>query len=229
MTAEPGARSLRICIFGDSIAAGTGDERCLGWHGRLAARLIAGGRDVTVYPLGVRGDTSEDVARRWRAEAELRLPPLFPAAVVFQFGLNDCAVRTWADGRIERRVSPQRTVAHTREILTRARASYATLMIGPAPVDDSRSGPQLVSGVRQRLRNEDIADIDVRLRETAADAEVPYLPVFEALAADAGWQRAIRLGDAVHPTGEGYDALAEQVAGWSGWRALLDMTNGAER
>lgn len=224
--ARPGARSLRICVIGDSIAAGTGDQRCLGWPGRLASRLIADGADLTVYALGVRGDTSEDVARRWQAEAEARLPTVFPRALIFQFGLNDCAMRTWADGRSERRVSVERSLECTRATLASAAARYPTLMIGPAPVDDDRPGPQLVAGVQQRIRNDDIRDLDGRLEVTAQDVAVPYLSVFAALEGDARWRRATLLGDGVHPSDEGYEVLAGLVDGWSAWQALLAIAKG---
>lgn len=217
----PGDRSLRICLIGDSIAAGTGDERCLGWAGRLAAQALAAGADLTVYALGVRGDTSEDVARRWRAEAVARLPATFPRGLVFQFGLNDCAVRHWDDGHRERRVEARRSLEVTRTILAEAAAEGPTLMIGPAPVDDERPGPQLVPGMQQRLHDDDIARLDAALEEVAAGLGVPYLAVFETLVGHPDWRRALRQGDGIHPTGDGYDVLAGLVAAWPAWQALL--------
>ncbi len=188
---------------------------------------MAGGVDLTVYPLGVRGDTSEDVARRWQAEAEARLPTIFPRALVFQFGLNDCAVRTWDDGRSERRVSLERSLDCTRTALGSAAARFPTLMIGPAPVDDSRPGPQLVAGLQQRIRNDDIRDLDARLEVAAQSVAVPYLSVFVALERDEGWRRADHvLGDGVHPSDEGYEVLAGLIDGWPAWRALLAIVKG---
>jgi lysophospholipase L1-like esterase len=223
---RPWDRSLRVCVIGDSIAAGTGDDRCLGWAGRLAVRALAAGADLTIYVLGVRGDTSEDVARRWRAEAAARLPATFPHGLVFQFGLNDCAVRDWDDGRRERRVEARRSQEVTRIILAEAAADGATLMIGPAPVDDERPGPQLVPGMQQHLHNDDIARLDVALEVVATGLGVPYLAVFETLHSDPTWRRALRQGDGIHPTGEGYEALAGLVAAWPAWQELLAATRG---
>lgn len=101
-----------------------------------------------------------------------------------------------------------------------------TLMIGPAPVDDDRPGPQLVAGVQQRIRNDDIRDLDGRLEVTAQGVAVPYLSVFAALEGDAGWRRAMLLGDGVHPSDEGYEVLAGLVDGWSAWQALLAIAKG---
>jgi lysophospholipase L1-like esterase len=213
--------SLRICVIGDSIAAGTGDSRCLGWHGRVLEPLVQDGRDVTIYALGVRGDTSQDVARRWQAEASARLPGIFPAAVVFEFGLNDCTVRTTAAGTATRRVPVEETLATTAAILAGAVERWPTIMIGPAPLDDGREGPQLLPGVSQRTRNHDVRAIDAQLAAVAARVGVAYLPVFDALAADLRWRSALRDGDGIHPADEGYDVLAALVGGWAPWQALI--------
>ena len=213
--------SLRICVVGDSLAAGTGDSRCLGWQGRLLGPLLLAGRDVTIYDLGVRGDTSQDVARRWQAEASARLPDIFPSAVVFEFGLNDCTVRTSADGTAARRVPVEETLATTAAILKGSVARWPTMMIGPAPVDDGRAGPQLVPGVSQRTSNRDVSAIDAQLAAVAAQVGVAYLAVFDALAADLRWRGALRDGDGIHPADQGYDVLAELVGGWAPWRSLI--------
>lgn len=209
-------------MVGDSIATGTGDQRALGWPGRIAAVALAGGADLTIYDLGVRGDTSVDVARRWRAETDARLPRLFPGGIVFQYGLNDCTVRTYEDGRTERRVEAEVTLATTRTMLTEAHGLQPTLFIGPAPIDDARPGPQLVPGVVQTTANDDIRALDVQLGSVARDSGVAYLSVFDSLAADERWVRATRAGDGIHPTDEGYEALAELVRRWPAWAALTD-------
>jgi lysophospholipase L1-like esterase len=62
---------MRICFFGDSIVNGTGDPDCLGWVGRVCGAARKSGVDLTSYNLGIRRDTSADILRRWRREAEL--------------------------------------------------------------------------------------------------------------------------------------------------------------
>ena len=62
---------MRILAFGDSFVAGVGDPAHQGWLGRA----LAGRPEVTLYNLGVRRDTSADIARRWLAEAVLPWSP----------------------------------------------------------------------------------------------------------------------------------------------------------
>ena len=159
----------------------------------------------------------------------MRLPGIFPAAVVFEFGLNDCTVRTQSGGMAARRVPMEATLATTAAILAEAAAQWPTMMIGPAPVDDARDGPQLVPGVEQRTRNADIHAIDQHLAAVAVGVGCPYLPVFEALLGDPRWQRAIRDGDGIHPADEGYAVLAELIDGWTHWQALVERHEPGEQ
>ena len=69
------AAPIRVCFFGDSFVNGTGDDACLGWVGRACAAGRRNGMDLTCYNLGIRGDTSADVLRRWEHEARARLAP----------------------------------------------------------------------------------------------------------------------------------------------------------
>jgi len=114
---------LRVCFIGDSITAGTGDERFLGWPGRLALHEHAAGHDVTVYNLGVRADTSENVAARWQAECRARLPAHVNGALVFAFGVNHAAIERGKGLR----VPIERSVATARRVLEAASAWLPTL------------------------------------------------------------------------------------------------------
>ncbi len=52
--------------------------------------MFSAGQPLTTYNLGVRGDTSGDVAARWRAEAQARMGDAEPSyGVVFGLGTND--------------------------------------------------------------------------------------------------------------------------------------------
>src|SRR5690606_27298725 len=62
------SNDLRICFVGDSFVAGVGDPEALGWSGRLTVDAHAAGVAPTAYNLGVRRQTSTDIAGRWQAE-----------------------------------------------------------------------------------------------------------------------------------------------------------------
>lgn len=62
--------ALRLCFFGDSFINGTGDPAGLGWVGCACASQRTASPDLTVYNLGVRGNTTAQINQRWQAEAE---------------------------------------------------------------------------------------------------------------------------------------------------------------
>jgi lysophospholipase L1-like esterase len=208
---------LRICFVGDSITAGTGDDNYLGWPGWLCTLERAKGHDITLYNLGIRADTSELIAARWRAECAARLPPEYPGALMFAFGVNEAAEE--AGGK--RRVKPDRTATLARAMLGEAVAWKPTLMIGPAPIDEAKM-PLKTGAVQRDLRNARIGTLSRILDGIANDAGVPYLDLYTILSTDPVWAKALAAGDGVHPNGDGYARIAAIIGAWPAWRGWFD-------
>jgi len=190
---------IRICFIGDSYTQGTGDDDCLGWSGRVCASARRTGHNVTGYNLGVRRETSADIARRWLAECEPRLLPTTRNYAVFAFGANDVVV---IDG--VRRVAEHETIANLHAMLAIAKPRYRTLMIGPPPaLEDS-----------QNVRLERLSGL---IQEAAARADVPCLALFPSLANDDAWRTELRNNDGAHPFAAGYQKIAAMVEAWEAW------------
>jgi lysophospholipase L1-like esterase len=192
---------MRICFVGDSFVNGTGDDDCLGWPGRLCAEARQRGRDITLYNLGVRRYTSGDVLAGWEQEAAARLPAEYDGRVVFSFGVNDCVPGT--DGLP--RVPEDASVANTRAILTRARARWPALMVGPP-----RTGHSEIDLRLKRLTD--------RYEQLCKEISVPFLHLFNEAGGDQAWQREVAQGDGVHPNRGGYSAIYDAVLMWQPWR-----------
>ncbi len=196
---------MRICFIGDSIVNGTGDDEGLGWVGRIVARARQEGGDLTYYNLGIRRDTSADIAARWQAEVERRLPPQFERRLAFAFGANDCADE---DGGP--RVPPDRALANAETILTEATAFAPTVAIGPAPVFADAA-----TDARVRV-------LSAAQQELSTRFGVPFLPIFDFVAACEPWRRDVAAGDGVHPNQAGYAALADFIWQWPALHRWLD-------
>ncbi|ATL71266.1 GDSL-type esterase/lipase family protein [Nocardia terpenica] len=194
-------RDVRICFVGDSLVAGLGDRRCLGWAGRLAVRAIGAGLPVTYYNLGVRRQTSTEIARRWFPECESRFPAGVDARVVLSFGVNDTLLE---DGRT--RVASEDSAANLSAILRGARErGWPTLVVAPPPVNDDE----------HNARTEKLA---VRFAEVCEAEEVPYVRVHRPLRDNATWMSEVAAGDGYHPSAAGYDELEALIAShWLQW------------
>jgi lysophospholipase L1-like esterase len=210
--------TLRVCFVGDSITTGTGDDDFLGWPGRLCAAERRRGHDLSLYNLGIRGDTSEMIAARWRAECAARLPAIHPAALVFAFGINDTARE--ADGNL--RVAHDKSVATARTILAEAKAWKPTLMIGPTPVCTDVLTMTSSPGVVREVRDDRIAATSVAYADVARALGVPYLDLFTPLSADPRWRKALAEGDSLHPAASGYALMADLIGKWPAWRKWMD-------
>ncbi|MGW0182582.1 GDSL-type esterase/lipase family protein [Nocardia sp. NPDC003345] len=191
----------RICFVGDSFVAGVGDPEALGWSGRLTAHAGTAGLALTAYNLGIRGNTSGDIAGRWLPECEARLPSGSECRVVFSFGVNDTVLLDGAP-----RVATPAATANLAALLAAARArGWPVLMVGPPPVDDV-------------VHNRRIAELDSGFAGVCAEFGVPYAGSFGLLAEESVWADEVRAGDGAHPGAAGYAVFARQLLpAWRRW------------
>jgi lysophospholipase L1-like esterase len=189
----------RVLFLGDSFVAGAGDPAALGWPGRVCAAAWSAGVPVTPYNLGVRRETSGQVAARWRTEAAPRLVADADCRVTVSFGANDMVFED--DGPM---VAPARSA----EVLAALLSSLdvPAFVVGPAPVGDPGADRRIVA-------------LTASYAQVAAAAGVPFVPVAEALMATPAWTSEAQAGDGAHPGAGGYDALAGLVlaGGWLDW------------
>ncbi|HLO89224.1 MAG TPA: GDSL-type esterase/lipase family protein [Nostocaceae cyanobacterium] len=195
-------KEVRICFVGDSFVNGTGDPDCLGWTGRICANVNQKGYDITYYNLGIRRETSTDIAKRWLQEVSIRLPTEYDGRVVFSYGLNDTTLENG-----QPRVNLQTSIENSYRILGAAKQLYPILMVGPAPYADQEDPSR-----RQR-----IIDLSQQLARVCQDLHVPYLDVFSILEKSTVWTAEAIGYDGVHPNAAGYLELAKIVENWDGW------------
>lgn len=201
--APPPGPDLRICCVGDSYTQGVGD-RDGGWVGRLSARTYDRGHRLTAYNLGVRRETSADIADRWYGEAVRRLGGGDAHGVVFAFGINDS---THEDG--VPRVVPEASVRNLAAVLETARdAGWPALVVGIPPIPEGDEG------------RGDLAALEAAFARVCEEHAVPFAPVNEALRGRPEWWRSIEAyGDTAHCDPIGHAMLADLVAdgGWWTW------------
>ena len=194
------SRDIRICFVGDSFVNGTGDEEKLGWSGRLCALSQTDEIEITYYNLGIRRNTSEDIKERWERECELRLPNGAENIVTFSFGVNDTVIEN-----NEHRVSKERSIENSRQILVEASKKYQVKMIGPPPIEDA-------------VQNKRIQHLDAAFNLLCDELSIPYLSVFEDLLVEPIWLKEVSSNDGAHPRAGGYSCLGHIVRSWKQWK-----------
>lgn len=192
-------KDIRICFLGESFINGTGDNNHLGWTGRVCVNLSQQGHKITYYNLGIRRETSRELAHRWQSEVKRRFCLGCQPLVVFSFGTNDT---TQQNGRL--RVELNESLKNARNILAVAKQNYPVFMISPPPIldDEQNSRTQVLSQ---------------HFTELCQELEIPYLDVFTPLLNSSTWMQEIEAGDGAHPDSEGYAELAFLVQNWSAW------------
>ncbi len=219
MSAAPTPDATRFFFFGDSLTLGVGDALALGWVGRLMREVgteaqsalasrcptpVTPVMPATFYNLGVRGDTSEDIARRFPGELVARCPEGVAPRVVFAFGVNDARTLRLHGPSL---LPSEATLRHTRDLIERAQRLGPVLMVGPPAVADAASDARIAQ------RSEELAGLCAELR-------APFVRVHARTRDDAMYLPALRGGDGYHPGAAGYDLLAEIVRESAEWRAF---------
>jgi lysophospholipase L1-like esterase len=197
----------RVLFFGDSLVAGVGDPAGGGWVARVVSACFDQGQPVTAYNLGIRRETSIQVAARWRTEARARVPSGAGARVVISLGANDTTID---EGTV--RVSPDRSRRALAAILDEVSAvGMSSFVVGPAPVDDAEQNARI------KALTESFAKVSI-------ERGVPFVGVAEALLKSSAWMAEVAAGDGAHPAAEGYRTVAQRLidAGLLAWLTEAD-------
>jgi lysophospholipase L1-like esterase len=207
---------LRLLCFGDSFVAGVGDPRGQGWVGRVVEAVHAAGRPLMAYNLGVRRETSVEVAVRLRFEAMPRLLAGADCRVVFAVGANDTTVEAGAE-----RVPPDRSCMALDKMLDQvADLGLPAAVAGPPPAGDDAQQARVVA-------------LTDAFAEVCAAREVPFWPVAQTLLASRTWLDEAAAGGGAHPGAAGYELLARTLldAGLLDWllRAPAATSGGDSR
>lgn len=201
---DAAARELRVCVVGDDLVAGVGDPRSLGWVGRVGARTPRAERLVTLFPLGVPGETTAELLGRWRDETNRRFSGADPQDCRLVIGLGR--------GDVHENVSLPRSRLNLANILDEcATRGLPAFVVGPPP------GPE--DGLNARIGELSRAYADVCLRRRVA-----YVDTFTPLVAHEDWLTDLAAGDGRHPGQAGYGLIAWLVL-HGGWTQFLGVSD----
>ena len=189
---------IRICVIGDDFVAGVGDPKALGWVGRVAARTPQDEISLSIFTLGVPGETTADLGSRWWEEAGRRFgTDAVDCRIVIGLGHAD----------IDSGLSIPRSRLNLANVLDDAHSRrLAAFVVGPPPTVDSE-------------RNRRIEELSDTFSDVCRRRDVPYVDTFTPLLTHDDWLTDLAVGDGTYPRQAGYGLIAWLVlhGGWHEW------------
>ena len=184
---------MTIGVWGDSITFGSCDSEALGWAGRIRKSLSTD--DVNhLYNFGICGETSEDLLKRFKLEAEA----IEPSDIIFAIGINDSKYPGESDTNKVSLADYQRNLE---ELITQAKAFTKKItIIGATRVDDEWRSMR-----GSRFLNEEIQKYNAVMKETAGKHGLMFIDMFDVL------DPTVDLADGLHPNAKGYQKMFEAI------------------
>ena len=210
----------QLIIIGDSCVYGWGDLDGGGWCERLRKNWMAIPSAPVIYPMGIRGDGLEKVAKRWKQEWENRgeLRRKVPDGILLTIGLNDTARIGREDGR------PQLSVEAFKygfeRLLTDMKKQTTVMVLGLTPVNEEK----MPFADCLWYSNIACANYENQIEETCIDLDIPFLPTHRAMTKEQGWSKWIE-PDGIHLNSHGHQWVYTQVVNWKSFINWADMKN----
>jgi lysophospholipase L1-like esterase len=196
-----------ILCFGDSITFGKGEQPCVGWVGRLKDYFEPKGDHNGVYNLGISGNTSTDLLKRFDVECQSRIKlkrSRDKYIILIAIGTNDCKFDGKPSDNNPRTTSDQ-FGKNIKELITKAKAYQAELIfMGLPPVDQSRTLPFEETW----FDPERVKLFDSTVKELCEKNNVLFLDIFGKLN-DEKWPQMLL--DGLHPNSQGYEKIYELI------------------
>jgi acyl-CoA thioesterase-1 len=186
-----------LCVFGTSITWGAWDRERSGWVERLKLYCFSKENEYEVYNLGISGDFSGDVLKRFDSEAEARKPNI----IIFEVGGND-ALYIESEGR--EAVSIDKFRDNLTKLARKARTyTNKIFFLGLKYVDESKTTP-IPWETNYHYTNKNNKAYDDIIREVCGSEEVVYIPRLDLL-------NKRDLEDGLHPNARGHEKIFQQV------------------
>lgn len=201
---------MRVLVYGASITQGFYDTEG-GWVQRLRKHydelfLKDTSKDQpTIFNLGISGDNTDRLLRRFETETQARKFPREDFAFIFMIGTNNAWVR--GDGR--QNSTPENYRRELEELISKARQySDKIMFVGIAPCDEARSQP-IPWNKDIFFTNERLRIFDEALKNVCRQERVKYQPVFDVL--KDKMEKEDIYADGLHPNDVGHQLIFEQV------------------
>lgn len=188
----------RICIFGDSITWGAGLPFRVAWANLLRSYFDSKGEDyIELYDLGIDGNTTEDLIKRFDIEAEARNPEV----IIFAIGINDSMFRNKDNFDI----SEDQFLKNLETLHKKAKKfTNSIYFVGLVKGSDDLTIPLKRSITGKCYSKNAVKKYDLVIKEFCKNNEVVFIDVFNKL-------NNKDFIDGLHPNIEGHEKIFEEA------------------
>ena len=196
----------RILVFGDSITYGAWDMKKGGWTDRLKSfcmekSLENAEFDYPVYNLGISGDNSDDILKRFEFEIKQRIWKNKEIFIIFEIGINDSQI-----GNIG--ISSERFKKNIDKLInTSSKFSSKIIFIGLNPVDELKTSP-IPWDENMFYTNERIKKYDKIIKYSCEKKQIYFIDIFNEFS-KLDYKKLLE--DGLHPNSEGHQKMFEIV------------------
>lgn len=199
---------LKILCFGDSISLGEKDIEQGGWVDRLKKDyfnyyLNHPTQEVNVYNLGIGGETTDGLCKRFEVEFNARRIKGQNTLLILNYGANDIVIHK------QKNIVPENYfVRNLNTCISYAKANESkVLLLSLLPISELIEAKINQHG---KLRfDQDIQKYNGLLKKMATDSSCDYLDVYTPF---INFQKEKLLsGDGVHPNSEGHRVIYQLV------------------
>jgi lysophospholipase L1-like esterase len=188
---------MNICIFGDSIAWGAHDPERGGWVNHLRNYIEASGLDFKVYNLGVSANTTNDILKRFEAEAKARQAFL----IVFAIGINDTLLLKSNNQTLVSEAEFRNNLTRLFELALKI--TNKIIFIGLTPVDESKTTP--VSWDKDKYyTNGGIERFNNIIKNFCTSNKLKFIEILDLLKPED-------LTDGLHPNTDGHKKIFTKI------------------
>lgn len=197
----------QILIFGDSITYGAWDLEG-GWAARLRKYVDQKGEaDLDyynlVYNLGVPGNNSTDLLKRFEFEVQQRIKEEDETIIIFLIGTNDSQL---FKGKF--RTEPKQFEKNLQQLFVLAQKySQKVIFVGLFPVDESRTAP-IAWNKEKFYKNEYIKIYNGIIKDFCKQNKIVFIEMFEKFIEED--YKAL-FDDGIHPAAEGHRQMFEII------------------
>jgi lysophospholipase L1-like esterase len=200
---------MNILFFGDSITWGAWDKEG-GWVARIKKfvdeKIIASDFEYyhDIYNVGISGDKTTDLLKRFDSEAKNRIDEDNETAIVFAIGVNDSQF-VENEGN---RTPIEKFKTSLESLIEKARKfSNKIIFIGLFPIDDSKLTPTSWEPTKS-YKLEYVEEYDKVIKDVCAKEGIDFIDIYNEF---IGKDYKNLLIDGLHPTTDGHKQISKVV------------------